>query len=90
MSDKLEALEKAVASLEEERDYYKREWIGVQEMLAHVLNSVGKPVTVTFEQLNNGIDSDTGIVVDMNQDAQAFIFSLGSEVDNHEVEYESD
>jgi hypothetical protein len=52
----------------------ERELIGVQEMLAHVLATVGTPVEVAKESLQDGLPAGTEIQVDDTPDA--FVFSL--------------
>lgn len=63
-------------NLEEERDQLKRELLGVQEMLAFVLQEVGEPIVVTKETLAKGLPSDVQIAVDDDVQSEAFIFSL--------------
>ncbi len=63
-------------NLEEERDALRRELIGVQEMLAFVLQEVGEPVVVTKETLQKGIPAGTQIAVDDDVQNEAFVFHL--------------
>lgn len=63
-----------VEKLEEERDALRRELIGVQEMLAFVLNQLGDPVVVPKSALKAGLPEGTQIAVDDSDDA--FVFSL--------------
>ena len=63
-----------VERLETERDSLRRELIGVQEMLAFVLQEVGEPVVVKKEVLSKGLPENVQIAVDDEPDA--FVFSL--------------
>lgn len=63
-------------SLEEERDALRRELIGVQEMLAFVLQEVGEPVVVSKEALSRGLPENLQIAVDDSAELEAFVFSL--------------
>ena len=63
-------------SLEEERDALRKELIGTQEMLAFVLKTIGEPVVVTKETLDNGLPPNTQIAVDDDIAKNAFVFSL--------------
>lgn len=65
-----------LAQLEEERDQWRREAIGTQEMLAFVLLTVGEPVVVEKEVIAQGLPENVQIAIDDNQDEKAFIFSL--------------
>jgi hypothetical protein len=62
------------AVLEQERDDARRELIGVQEMLAFVLQEVGKPVVVSKEALKKGLPENTQIAVD--DEPEGFVFHL--------------
>lgn len=64
-----------VEQLETERDALRRELIGVQEMLAFVLNEVGT-VVVSKETLQKGLPEDTQIAVDDDAEQNAFVFHL--------------
>lgn len=68
-----------VEKLEAERDALRRELIGVQEMLAFVLQEVAEPVRVSKETLKQGLSNNLQIAVDDTDDA--FVFSL-TEVSN--------
>ena len=63
-----------VGQLEEERDALHRELVGTQEMLAFVLQEVGKPVVVSRDALDKGLPENAQIAVDDNGDG--FTFSL--------------
>ena len=68
-----------MSTLEEERDSLRRELIGVQEMLAFVLQEVAEPVRVSKETLKQGLPNGLQIAIDDTEDA--FVFSL-VEIDN--------
>lgn len=62
--------------LEIERDQLRRELLGVQEMLAFVLLTVGEPVVVTKESLSKGLPPNVQIAVDEDLENNAFRFYL--------------
>lgn len=62
-------------NIEEERDQLRRELLGVQEMLAFVLNETGE-VVVTKNTLAAGLPSDVQIAVDDDVERDAFVFKL--------------
>ena len=66
MSD---AADKRIAELE-------RELAGVQQMLYHVLDTVGEEVLVTKEALHRGITGDKMINVVDDAAREAFVFSI--------------
>lgn len=49
-------------------DELERELTGVQQMLYHVLDSVGEPVVVTHESLKRGIPGDKMIDITQGDD----------------------
>jgi hypothetical protein len=61
-------------NLEEERDALRRELIGTQEMLAFVLQTVDEPVTVSKQQLNDGLPENAQIKIDDTD--EGFVFTL--------------
>lgn len=61
-------------NLEEERDALRREILGLQEMLAFVLQQVGNPVVVPKETLAAGIPAKMQIAID--DEGEAFVFHL--------------
>ena len=63
-------------NLEEERDSLRRELLGVQEMLAFVLQEVGEPVVVPKKTLEKGLADNIQIRVDDDIPGDAFVFSL--------------
>jgi hypothetical protein len=66
-----EAQDKKIAELESEV-------AAAQQMLYHVLSTVGEPVVVTKESLSHGIAGDTMISIEDNQEMDAFVFSIVS------------
>lgn len=66
----------AVEALETERDNLRRELIGVQEMLALVLYSLGEPMVLTKEFIQNGLPEGAEIRIDENLQEECFVFSL--------------
>ncbi len=68
--------EQLIQQLEEERDSLRRELVGVQEMLAFVLNEVGTPVVVSKQTLQKGLPDGTKIAVDDDIAQDAFVFRL--------------
>lgn len=61
--------------LEVERDYWRKQAIGVQEMLAQVLLVVGEPVVISKELAHanlNGLE----IKVDLDPESESFTFSM--------------
>ena len=61
-------------------DELERELIGVQQMLYHVLDTIGEPVVVTHDSLKEGITGDK--MIDISQgDDQNWTFKLVSILD---------
>jgi hypothetical protein len=52
----------------------ERELTGVQQMLGSVLQAIGNPVRITKEDLRK--DLPKGIYVDIEDEGDAFVFSL--------------
>lgn len=64
-----------IERLEEERDAYKREFIGTQEMLGWVLKVAGE-VVVPKELIKQGLPHKAQISIEDNMAKDAFVFSL--------------
>lgn len=73
--------EQGIDLLEAERDQLRRELLGVQEMLAFVLSTVGEPVVVSKRALSEGLPSSVRIAIDDNAQLNAFVFSLVDEAE---------
>jgi len=74
--------EEAVYDRAAENARVRRELMAVQEMLAHVLSQIGKPVYINKEDLKGG--KFAGKRIDIQDDVQAdqFVISL---VDNNDA-----
>lgn len=66
----------SVEALETERDELRREVVGLQEMMAQVLQAVGEPVEVTKAALAKGLPEGSQIRIDDNIEADSFFFYL--------------
>jgi hypothetical protein len=64
-----EAQDKKIAELETELAWR-------EQMLYHVLATVGEPVVVTKESLGRGAQGDTMISIEDDEQQDAFVFSL--------------
>lgn len=65
-----------MSSEEEKIAQLERELVGVQEMLAFVLKTVGEEVVVPKEALSRGLGQNVQIKVDDDAQRDAFVFSL--------------
>jgi len=73
MMDKVEYLEHQLA-------HAHREKMALQEMLAHVLNQVGKPVYINKEDLAGGKFEGKRIDIEDDMKAEQFVISLVDDV----------
>ena len=71
-----ESAEQRIAELEETVERLNRELIGIQEMLAFVLNEIGEDVFVSHESLSKGLPDGTQIKVEDDRLKNGFIFGL--------------
>lgn len=67
-------IKKDAATLQEERDYWYREALAAQEMLAQVLTSVGKPVEV---KVGSPLPENVGVFIDLDEARGVFVFEVG-------------
>lgn len=69
----MQPVKKDVSSVERERDYWYREAIVAQEMLAQVLVTIGKTVEVPK---GRPLPEGVGILVNIDEDRQVVAFEL--------------
>lgn len=62
------------AAIAVERDYWYREAIAAQEMLAQVLMKIGEPVEV---KQRTPLPENIGVFVDLDEERGVFIFEVG-------------
>lgn len=63
-------------NLEEERDALRREVTGLQEMLGHILLSVGDEIVISKSQMKEGFENNVNIVIDDDVENDVFVFRL--------------
>lgn len=66
-------VKKDANQLEQERDYWYREAIAAQEMLAQVLVVVGEPVEV---KAGNPLPENIGVFIDLDEKRGVFVFEV--------------
>lgn len=74
----MQAVKKDTSQLEFERDYWRKEAIIAQEMLAQILNHVGTVVLPKGRPLPENV----GIMIDDDQERDAFVFRLATVDEN--------